>query len=208
VRSHSQTIIWNLPYNPTSTTTMKAAPISPNACSKRPHLFRIAPELRNRIYHYCLSTEKIIIVDANSFEEPALLRTCRQIRKEASNIFKSNAFCLPMTALAYPAPTSHWIHNAGIRKYGVVFTKSTGRDIWENLLDWLKRYHEGSSHRWNCPDQFGIQSIFERAFDIVDVMKGGEKDWGIVQGVLEIWRRTVNDGENRTWTRRRSWSSL
>jgi hypothetical protein len=187
---------------------MEAEPILPSEDSKRPHLFRIAPELRNRIYHHCLSTEEIIIVDANGFKEPALLRTCRQIRKEASKIFESNAFCLPMIALGYPAPASHWIHNAGVRNYGVVFTESTGRDIWENLLDWLKRYHEGSSHRWNCPDHFGIQSIFERAFDIVDVMKGGEKDWEIVQGVLEIWRRTVNDEENRTRTRRRSSSSL
>jgi hypothetical protein len=113
-----------------------------------------------------------------------------------------------MIALAYPAPMPHWIHNAGIRKYGVVFTKSTGRDIWENLLDWLERYHEGSSHRWNCPDDLGMQSIFESAFDIVDVMKGGEKDWGMVQSVLEIWRRTVNDRDNRTRTRRRSSSSL
>jgi hypothetical protein len=200
--------LWNYTYNPTSTTAMEAAPIPPGADSKRPHLFRIAPELRNRIYHYCLSTEKIIIVDANGFKEPALLRTCRQIRKEALKIFESNAFCIPMIALAYPAPKSHWVHNTGIRKYGVVFTKSTGRDIWENLLDWLKRYHEGSSHRWNCPDHLGVQSIFEHAFDIVNVMKYGEEDWGIVQDVLEIWRRTVNDGENRTRTRRRSSSSL
>jgi hypothetical protein len=187
---------------------MEATPISPDACSTRPHLFRIAPELRNRIYHYCLTTDKIITVDASSFEEPALLRTCRHIRKEASKIFESNAFCLPIIALAYPAPTSRWIHNAGIRKYGIVFTESTGREIWENLLDWLERYHEGSSHRWNSPDHFGIQSIFECAFDIVDVMKGGEKDWEIVQGVLEIWRRTVNNGENGTRTRRPSSSSL
>jgi hypothetical protein len=185
-------------YNFTSITAMEVTPESPNAGSERPHLLRIAPELRNCIYHYCLSTEKIIIVDENRFKEPALLRTCRQIRKEASKIFESNAFCLPMVALAYTAPKSHWIHNAGIRKYGVVCTRSTGRDIWENLLDWLKRYHEGSSHRWNCPDHLVIRSILENAFEIVDVMKGGEKDWGIIQGVLEIWRRTVNDGENRT----------
>jgi hypothetical protein len=181
---------------------MEAAPISPNAGSKRPHLFRIAPELRNRIYHECLFTEKIIIVNGNGSKEPALLRTCCQIRREASKIFESNAFCLPVIALGYPAPTSHWIHNAGIRSYGVVFTKSTGRDIWENLLDWLRRYHEGSSHRWNCPDHLGIQSIFGHAFDIVDIMKSDEKDWEIVQGVLEIWRRTVNEGENASLIRR------
>jgi hypothetical protein len=183
---------------------MEAAPILPSADGKRPQLFRIPPELRNRIYHDCLFSEKIITVDENGFKEPALLHTCRQIRKEALKIFESNTFCLPMIALGYPAPTSHWIHNAGVREYGVVFTKSTGRDIWDNLVDWLRGYYEGSSHRLDCPEDIGIQSMFEHAFDIVDIMKGGEKDWEVVQGVLEIWRRTVNDGENQTLTRHRS----
>jgi hypothetical protein len=33
-------------------------------------------------------------------------------------------------------------------------------------------------------------------------MKSDEKDWEIVQGVLEIWRRTVNEGENASLIRR------
>jgi len=173
---------------------MSAALLPPSADVKRSHLFRIAPELRNRIYHDCLFTEELIVVDANCSREPALLHTCRQIRKEALKIFESNSFCLPMIALGYTAPTAHWIHRASVRKHGVVFTKSTGRNIWDNLFDWLKRYYEESSHRWNCPEDLCTQSTLAYAFDIVDVMKSGDSDWDMVQGVLEIWRRTVNDG--------------
>lgn len=178
----------------------------PREDGQRSYLLRIAPELRNRIFHDCLLTERTIIVDANGHEQPALLRTCRQIRKEALKIFETNTFCLPITALGYPAPGSHWIHNEGIRKFGTVFTKSTGRDIWENLIDWLRRYYEGTSHRWNCHEPLDNQVLFEHAFDIVDTMKSGKKDWEVVQNVLEIWRKTVNGEEVRTLIRSHSYS--
>jgi hypothetical protein len=173
---------------------------------QRSYMFRIAPELRNRIFHDCLLTERTIIVDATGHEQPALLRTCRQIREEALKIFEANTFCLPIIALGYPAPRSHWIHNAGIRKFGTVFTKSTGRDIWENLIDWLRRYYEGTSHRWNCNEPLDTQVLIEHAFDIVDTMKSGKKDWEVVQNVLEIWRKTVNGEEARTLIRSHSHS--
>ena len=66
-------------------------------------LFELPPEIRNRIYELALvgSNEELIIKDAPS---PALLRTSRQIRQEASSIYygcnifliaNAEALCIP-----------------------------------------------------------------------------------------------------------------
>lgn len=49
---------------------------------------KLAPELRNNIYHFALvrPADHNFIV-GGTIEEPGLLRTCRQIRSEAADIF-------------------------------------------------------------------------------------------------------------------------
>ena len=44
-------------------------------------------ELRNRIYRLCLVSEDHIIVTTTTFPEPRLLKTCKEIREEASTIY-------------------------------------------------------------------------------------------------------------------------
>lgn len=52
-------------------------------------LGRLSPELRNRIYELALFEQRPVSVSKNSWIEPALLRTCKQIREEAELLFYS-----------------------------------------------------------------------------------------------------------------------
>ncbi|KAK5121504.1 hypothetical protein LTR85_005337 [Meristemomyces frigidus] len=65
-------------------------------------LLKLAPELRNRIYHEILSSSKPVILDAKAQglrrPNPALLQTCLQVRTEAigiyyaRNVFQATAY--------------------------------------------------------------------------------------------------------------------
>ncbi|KAK5695428.1 hypothetical protein LTR97_008935 [Elasticomyces elasticus] len=49
-------------------------------------LLRLAPELRNSIYEYCLPLDKV-----ESYGDSALARVCQQLRKEYGGVYKSYA---------------------------------------------------------------------------------------------------------------------
>ena len=50
-------------------------------------LFRLSGELRNEIYRHYFGDDKIIPITADGVPEPALLLTCRTVRKEALSLF-------------------------------------------------------------------------------------------------------------------------
>ncbi|KAK3063925.1 hypothetical protein LTS18_011639 [Coniosporium uncinatum] len=56
-----------------------------------PSLFDLPAELRNHIYRYALTeSHELVISDSAPPQQPALTRTCRQIRTEALGIFYLN----------------------------------------------------------------------------------------------------------------------
>ncbi|KAK5127973.1 hypothetical protein LTR85_005090 [Meristemomyces frigidus] len=66
----------------------KATSTSTETSPKKQYLLTIAPELRNRIYHEALkSPDRIRLSTKEQPLQPALLRTCRQIRQEAIGIY-------------------------------------------------------------------------------------------------------------------------
>ncbi|KAK4575259.1 hypothetical protein LTR86_001111 [Recurvomyces mirabilis] len=70
--------------------------MAPHA-EKASHLLKLPPEIRNYIYHLTLVQAEDIPVTSTGYERPAILSTCRTIRKEAFKLYYSgNRFaCQP-----------------------------------------------------------------------------------------------------------------
>ncbi|EME40037.1 hypothetical protein DOTSEDRAFT_107919, partial [Dothistroma septosporum NZE10] len=59
-------------------------------------LLELPAELRANIYRFALCEETKIANGQDSFQQPAILWTCRQVRQEAStNRYVENRFLLP-----------------------------------------------------------------------------------------------------------------
>lgn len=101
----------------------------------------IPGEIRNQIYRHALLQDTMIKVSPHSHEQPALLQTNRQIRKEAlsiwmtENIFKVDAWDMKLTIP--PNYKSHWL---SCIQYKSFFITMRGGKDWGNLRDWLKMY--------------------------------------------------------------------
>ncbi|KAK4614234.1 hypothetical protein CLAFUW4_08768 [Fulvia fulva] len=63
--------------------TTSTTPTTQKPCA----LPELPAELRNRIHRYTLCQEGILRITKGNFQHPSLLRTCQQIRNEASGIF-------------------------------------------------------------------------------------------------------------------------
>ena len=57
--------------------------------AQRCHLLELPAELRNAVYEYVLFWRDMQLLNAKDCEEPALLRTCKQFRKETSSMYGS-----------------------------------------------------------------------------------------------------------------------
>jgi hypothetical protein len=86
VATHLQTTATNL--------QPAATPDADTYCA----LLELPAEMRNKIYRYALINENCTTLTDSNCNQPALLRTCRQIRTEASILFYSqNKFQLDVS---------------------------------------------------------------------------------------------------------------
>ncbi|KAK5117155.1 hypothetical protein LTR85_008923 [Meristemomyces frigidus] len=108
----------------------------------RTTLMGLPPELRNHIYRFALVDETgDLRVDAGHRLQPGLLRTCRQIREEATNIFfLENTFRINSIGLAPPVPERHWLTTR--KSTRTVTIALPGPWDWANLKGWLRRCHQ------------------------------------------------------------------
>ena len=111
------------------------------------HLLGLPGELRNRIYRYVLVSDETIHIDPDCFQQPALLRTCTQVRNETSSIYyKENDFEFEVLEFNISALMSWWQH--GRSHYQVAPPPASYCEIDEigtraDLLSWLRRAHRG-----------------------------------------------------------------
>ena len=111
-------------------------------------LLELPAELRNRIYCYAVVSDTSVPVGANSFSEPALLATSKQIRDEASPVFYAeNSFNVDMSDYE---TTLYLLFRrkqiAIFKRYGVktkCHPTGTWRPNWQNLHTWLRLLHVG-----------------------------------------------------------------
>ncbi|KAK5127976.1 hypothetical protein LTR85_005093 [Meristemomyces frigidus] len=162
-------------------------------------LLSLAAELRNRIWHYVVVTDYNLTVFTPYPAVPALLRSCRQARKEAFGIYLSEstftarvmdwdgAFIVDTTA-AMKHIQSSAISIGAVRReklkmdYGL---RVHGAPNWANLVKWLKASHEreGASVRQPTADLTAEDSILLTVQNIARGMK--QRPWSDVLTVLE-----------------------
>lgn len=173
-------------------------------------LFEISAELRNRIYKYTLiasDEDDPIVITRDTFEQPGLLRSCHQIRGEASKIYyQRNSFDFDIgdwnptivRAFCQQDKASWWDNYDNTYKWDTGFSVHTDRAPWRNVLKWLEWYHkdemftapscsDGCEHK-NC-----LTCVIEGAIDIVDRLGKGSWEDDILP-MLEIYRKGARAG--------------
>lgn len=146
-------------------------------------LFKLSPELRNKIYCLVLIQDddedwmadyRITVDKATGVPEPALLLTNKVLRAEASGIFYyENNFCCNITDFD-PAPVlllqSKLAMSIADHPMQIDIERGDSSVNWKNLVSWLHMCHRGE-----CPG--------------LDRSESGERDGGearLLEGLFEL----------------------
>lgn len=160
-----------------------------------PTFLGIPGEIRNLIYEYCLVEEDDIVIDDNNHSEPGLLRSCRQVREEASEIFyEDNDFFIRIWDLELKPRIGHWLW----RKATCVDIEHEGVNSWSNFKDWLRQYWVTIIHNADTGTSKeelarpgSDEGVVEAAFDIVDTLAAVNTPWSVVEDVLEAFKTAM-----------------
>lgn len=132
-----------------ATSTTPSATLAAAPQQMTPSLLIIPPELRNQIYSYTLLQEQTIeLSTVRSINTSALLRTCRQIRQEASRMYyTANEFMFKIHGYrglkAAPAFRVHLQYShAGRKNFQLqICRKCRGSIKLDDFAEWLRAYH-------------------------------------------------------------------
>ena len=161
-----------------------------NSCK----LLELPAELRNRIYRFTLCNAAPIQFPRNGLEQPALVRTCKQIRSEAVAMYYiDNVFAMPAvrfdhsTAFAFEKQARPHVRTSSL-EYGILVGDDDTEYSWSELLKWLQAYHEGKTKLWGSADEptSGAYYVAAKAFEMVRKMKGD--DWSKVEDLLQTFK--------------------
>lgn len=187
-------------------------------------LLGLSAELRNKIYRDVLLEKNWIQVDTrgwpapvravrtdtNVFAQPGLLRTCRQIRAEASSIYYlMNTFgfdvldCDAEKVIAFCKQSGvHWKTMRLDTMIGTYCVSSPDEVVWSNLWTWLEAYHKGEAphDKCNCDEVSNSEAVEEKQgccvltkmFDFIDELDGRRSmQWQSIRSLLEIAKDLV-----------------
>lgn len=114
-------------------------------------LLDLPPELRNQIYELALVDDHgytrndvgDIMVTRDDYMQPPLLRTCRQIRSEASEVFQDGSFfSLRIDNLKLAPQPKHWFWKLECSNETDNW-EYDGLELWSNLKEWVKLSYDG-----------------------------------------------------------------
>ena len=163
----------------------------------KPELLSIPGEIRNMIYRMALLSNGRVNISKYPLPEPALLRTCRQLRQETIAIFYlENRFSVECPDWNYwnfrglverlrRLKSSNDISTSRIacRPNGSLVHKP-------NLLEFLRATYEGLVSGLVYDNQKKVTTTaITGAFDIARTMRG--QDWSTVEKVLEVYLQEV-----------------
>ena len=106
-------------------------------------LSRLSPELRNNIYERALFERRPVSISKNFWTEPALLRTCKQIREEAELLFYSmnNFTCVTNVYDDHALCLAQWLGNGPKLKLALIKSLTLSIEV------------PGSGENWRFGDQ-------------------------------------------------------
>ncbi|KAK5703618.1 hypothetical protein LTR17_021942 [Elasticomyces elasticus] len=160
------------------------------APAQRSRLFTIPAEVRVRIYEYALISNAPIMIEKDE-PQPNILRTCRQIRKEAMSIYYTeNDFS--MTVHQWDGLAAVPFRKLMLNGH-LALDLCTGCDVvnFENLMKWTEAYHEdhenvvGLSQNKVRGHDSRAKTLARRVFGTVEVMRS--EKWYEVFEVLIVF---------------------
>ncbi|KAK0964839.1 hypothetical protein LTS01_018628 [Friedmanniomyces endolithicus] len=143
--------------------TTDSAPSPATAILQTSRLLTLPPEVRNTIYHLVLVREgrKRVLAPALPYD-PALLRTCRQIRQEAQGIFlHQNTFYITVYNLHYTIPRTHWFHSVAPQNRSVVLARQTKKMQWGALAGLAQGLPRGRGDASACAGEHEAAELSE-----------------------------------------------
>ncbi|KAK3628220.1 hypothetical protein LTR56_018734 [Elasticomyces elasticus] len=163
-------------------------------------LLTLPPEMRNLIYRDVL-VEGDIYYTHKIDTEPAILRTCRQARSEASRIYyEENRFVF-------------WINNNDVSQLIKWCMSSSSRHRsrmassvdfsrnWDNLLVWARAVFRGECGALVLEREDGSNQGLFASFHVLDVamqLRRGGVGWEVAEGVLKQMRMAMAT-EHQDW---------
>ncbi|KAK4890307.1 hypothetical protein LTR27_010950 [Elasticomyces elasticus] len=166
-------------------------------------LLNLPAELRNKIWEEALISKKgPITINKRTWEQPLLLRSCKQIRKEAGPMYYTlNTFAIAHTNLEFK-PHARFCQNSA--KFGVELPKMTyfegpiGEARWESLMLGVKAVHGGVIPYEYYHATIGVPAAAAGALQIAGCLKG--VDWFRVKTALSMYKFTVErNGTGWSW---------
>ncbi|KAK3617717.1 hypothetical protein LTR56_025094 [Elasticomyces elasticus] len=156
-------------------------------------LLNLPAELRNKIWGEALVSKKgPIAINKYTWAQPLLLRTCKQIRKEAGPMYYSlNRFDIVHTDLDFRAHIRFYNIAKKFEKFPKMsyFRGPVGEMSWENLMGGAKAVHEGTvpldRYAWFTGARAAAAGALRIAWSLRDV------EWSTAQKVLDEYQRAV-----------------
>lgn len=176
---------------------------SQSGAHERASLLTLPPELRNSIYRYVLVPRGSFMITKDNYMQPPLLRTCRQLRQEASGIYyEENYFKIDCRDFDFTADLGFALHARvaiarGQTVAGRLLVSRTNAS-WQGLLRYLKAINEGRGIRlrFNPKDDALLNAICgasDMAYCLRDV------EWTKVRKALEIYKKAVINCRHGEW---------
>lgn len=143
------------------------------ASAPRCHLLALPPEPRIQIYGYLFGEETWVYVTDPIPHDPAIMRTCREIRTEALDTYEKYIDhivfevkdCDVARVVLWHARAAH--HCSGF------MWLMMGRPVLSNLLVWLGYYYESKCPRISAgrPDELPWVKGVSYVFDVLDELQ-------------------------------------
>ena len=161
-------------------------------------------ELKNRIYSYSLVRPNNIEITAANWptHQPALLKTCKQIRTEALSIFYNenditaniDDWCPVVKNACHTLWDRYELKTAKLSHY------FTGKAHWENLVAWLKAFFLGTMR--GISDVVNKSRALERKtvgvmFLMATTAKNNNMPWADLEQLLLAQRGLLAKGDGR-----------
>lgn len=163
-------------------------------------LLAIPVAIRHRISELVLCEEGYIDITPSDFQQPALLRTCRQIRHESSGIYcHRNRFYLHCpdfsgSGVATFFKQAGMYANASVNTFPYLLPGPGPPESWQSLKSWVRQYWMGRAYGMKVDVEHGkAHNLAAAAFGIAASPALRTARWEEVEEILEFYKIGTGD---------------